>query len=962
MPASKSGSEAPLFGFTMKNKLLCLLSVPSLCLVLAGCATLGATDPASGQLLEGDPAVVSGVLANGFSYRILQNSYPPNRVFLRLAVKAGSVLEANNERGIAHLVEHMAFNGSAHFSGNELVNYFEALGMAFGPEVNAYTSFDETVYRLDIPADNPEALGTSLAVISDWACGLSFDEAELEKERGVVLEEWRLGRGVEGRAWDALLPFLFPFSRYAARMPIGDPGIIQKAPRERILNFYKKWYRPELMTLVIVGDADPGMLEQAAREGLSAIPASKTPRALPSYPVSVPKMKLSLRLSDPEAPYAQVFIGSLFPAIQVRTREDQKLFIAGAVAINALSARLDEQVQDGDLFLGSQVLAIPILRSMTAGAIWFNPRPGLFEAAFKTVIDEIDRFALHGITETELERQKAYLRSDALDVWQNNKKAESPDRARRLVESVLNETPFLSADTEYRLALEAIDALAMDEANAVIRRYFDRRGSRLLAIAPPDAGVPAKPALTRMWKQRRSPSPGPYNDDLDDRPLFPPELAGSPGAITAERVLSDGSGGGPAITEFTLSNGARVVVCPTDFKEDSFLFNALSRGGLSLVSDDDYPSASAAAEFAGLSGLNGFRQTRVTKKLAGRSVTVGPELRETYAGLSGSAAARDRETFFQLVNLYFSAPNFTDPAWKRVTGTIASRIEANQNYPQNYFFAELLKALYPGSVRHNEPEGSFLAALDKARAQQFYRQFYGGAGNFVFVFTGALTVEEAKRLSALYLASLPAGERTEARDRFPAFPGGQERTRIQKGIDPQSMVRIVFGGVNPSIEGDLHTEQDLIASMAEFIEMRLRNTIREELGASYGVGAYCYQENYPSRRYAGGINFGCEPARAEELADLALRELKALGEAPVGEDDLAKLREIFSRRRETALKTNEFWQQTLIDNIARGDHSAAYSREEAVLAGLAPETMSRLLRRYFDTENCLIGILLPEDP
>ncbi|MDR2245364.1 MAG: insulinase family protein, partial [Treponema sp.] len=791
-----------------------MFSVFLLCLVLAGCATTDNTGSAPGELLEGDPAVISGVLENGFSYRILQNSYPENRIFLRLVVKAGSVLEAYNERGIAHLVEHMAFNGSAHFSENQLVDYFETLGMAFGPEVNAYTSFDETVYRLEIPADNPEALGTSLTVISDWASGLTFDEAELEKERGVVLEEWRLGRGVNGRAGDALLPFLFPFSRYAARMPIGKPDIIRNAPRDRIVNFYKKWYRPELMTLIIVGDANGALLEQAVKGRLSSIPASEKPRgrpgaspAFPSYPVSVPKIKLSLRLSDPEAPYTQVFIGSLFPAVRVKTREDQRLFTAGAVAVNALSARLKEQVQDGDLFLGGQALTIDLLRSMNAGAIWFNPRQGVFDDAFKAVIDEIDRFVEYGITETELERQKANLRSNALDTWQNKKKARSPDIAYRLVESVLNETPLLSADAEYQLALETINALTTDEVNTVIQWYFDGRGSRLLTIAPPDAGVPSKWAISRMWKRYRNPSLGVYNDDLDDRPLFPPELAGSPGSITAERVLSDGSGGTqagvpPAITEFTLSNGAKVVVCPTDFKDDFFVFNALSRGGLSLVSDDEYPSASIAAEYAGASGLNGFRQTQVTKKLAGKNVTVGPKLNETYAGLSGSAAARDMESLFQLVNLYFTSPDFTEAAWKRVTGNISSKIEANQKYPQNYFITELLKILYPGSVRLNEASGSFAGALNSAEARQFYRRFYGGAGNFTFVFTGSITVDEVKRLSAVYLASLPAGEIAEARDTFPDFPEGKQVVRIKKGIERQSWVRIYFGGVNPEVEGD----------------------------------------------------------------------------------------------------------------------------------------------------------------
>jgi zinc protease len=718
------------------NTLLYLFSVFSLfslCMVFSACATVGSTGSNTGELLDGDlasdPAVISGILENGLSYRILQNSYPENRVFLRLVVKAGSVLEANNERGIAHFVEHMAFNGITYFSGNELVNYFEALGMAFGPEVNAYTSFDETVYRLEIPADDPEALNASLTVISDWACGLAFDEAELEKERGVVLEEWRLGRGVEGRAWDALLPFLFPLSRYANRMPIGKPDVIRNAPRDRIVNFYKKWYRPKLMTLIIVGDADGAQLEQAVKERLSSIPASEKPRALPSYPVSAPKTKLSLRLSDPEAPYTQVFIGSLFPSVRVKTREDHRLFTAGAVSVYTLSARLYEQVQDGDLFLGGQALTINLLRSMNASAIWFNPKPGMFDDAFKTVIDEIDRFVEYGITETELERQKVNLRSGAFDTWQNSKKAESSDIAYRLVESVLNETPFLSADAEYQLALETIDALTIDEVNAVIKRHFNGRGSRLLTIAPPDADVPSKQAIDRMWKRYRNPSIGPYNDDLDGRPLFPPELAERPGSIIAERVLSDGSGGTPtggtpAITEFTLSNGAKVIVCPTDFKEDVVVFNAVSRGGLSLVSDDEYPSASATAEYAGMSGLNGFRQTQITKKLVGKNVTVGPDLDETYAGLSGSAAARDMESLFQLVNLYFTSPYFTDASWKRVTGNIASRIDANQKYPQNYFAAEQLKILYPGSVRLNQPDASFIESLDADKARRFYQQFY----------------------------------------------------------------------------------------------------------------------------------------------------------------------------------------------------------------------------------------------
>jgi zinc protease len=391
------------------------------------------------------------------------------------------------------------------------------------------------------------------------------------------------------------------------------------------------------------------------------------------------------------------------------------------------------------------------------------------------------------------------------------------------------------------------------------------------------------------------------------------------------------------------------------------VFNALSRGGLSLVSDDEYPSASVAADYGEMSGINAFRQTQVTKKLAGKNVAILPGLYENCAELYGSAAARDMERFFQLINLYFTSPYFTEAAWKRITGNIASKIEANQKSPRDYFFTELWKTLYPGSVRHNRPTASFVEALDAAKARQFYRQFFGGAGNFTFIFSGDIAVDEVKRLGAIYLASLPSGERAEARNTQPAFPVGRQTVRIKKGIEPQSQVNIQFGGVNPEVEGDIHTEQDLIVSMCELIELRLREKVREQMGASYGVGVHCNQRNYPSREYWGSIRFGCKPERAEELAELVVQELKALGETPAKEEDLVKLREGFTRRRETALKTNEFRQRTLTANILRGDESAAYSRRETVLAALTPETLPRLIRRYFNAENHVTGILLPED-
>jgi zinc protease len=964
----------------MKNR-FAWAALAVFCMSSLACITGGGfSDGADSARLQNDSAIVSGTLENGLSYRILKNQYPENRISLRLVIKAGSVQEAENQRGLAHLVEHMAFQGTSHFTGNELVHYFESIGMGFGPDLNAYTSFDETVYMLEIPADNPEALSAGLTAIYDWACGVRFDQAALEKERGVVLEELRLGMGVTKRAWDALMPFLFPFSRYANRSPAGSADVIRNAPRKRIVDFYDKWYRPELMTVIIAGDADSAALEKALVERLSAIPAGAKKTKAAEYRVFNLPIKLSLRFQDPEAPYTQVFMGSLFPAVLPKTAGVSRLLTALDIARTVLNARLNERVQDGDSLLNAENFVMEALNSMSAGIVWFSPRNEKFTAAFEAVLDETDRFAQFGVTPGELERHKANLRAGALNARQDRKKTESRTMADRLVYSAINNTPLLSPDDQYNLAIDTINGITIDEVNSVIRQYYGGRGTRLVVSTPNDSGIPSKAGIDRIWKNYRSRSLAPYDDSLDGRPLFPPPSGVKSGAVVSERNIP-GSGENPAIVELTLSNGAKVIVCPTDFREDRLVFNAVSRGGLSLFDDAGYPSASCAANYVFFSGLNGFKQTDVTKKLAGKTAEVGLSLNETGAGLWGSAASRDMETLFQLANLYLSSPWFTGPAWERIKSNVASRIEAVQKYPHNFFSNEMSKFIYRDSVRFTEANPAFLAGLDSAAAERAYRRLFGDAGSFTFIFTGDVNIDEIKRLSAAYLASLPsAGTKNEAKNNYPPFPEGRQTLKIRKGIAQQGRVALVFGGDNPEIEGDPLIEQDLIRAMTELIEIRLREKIREKMGASYGVGVECWQINYPSRLFGSQISFGCEPAREEELAELVINELRAMQENPPPTSspptsspsattttpetamtaDLVKLRESFIRGRETGVKTNDFWQRAIIFNVMRGETGAGTGDSESVLAALNDETMRRLVTRYFNTRRCVTGFLLPE--
>ncbi|MDR1785982.1 MAG: insulinase family protein, partial [Spirochaetaceae bacterium] len=522
-------------------------------ILLVSCAT-AARGP-----LEQDPAVRSGVLANGLTYRILRNTQPGNRLFLRLVVKAGSVLEDDDQRGLAHLVEHMAFKNTAHFAENELIKYFESIGMAFGPDVNAYTSYDQTVYMLEIPADSGEALDTALTVIGDWAWGVTFEEEALQKERDVVIEEWRLDRGFSGRVQDAILPFLFQGSRYADRATIGVPEVIKNAPRERIVDFYETWYRTNLLTVLIVGDADPDVIEGAVREKLSEIPEDsaihRKKAARPEYPVPLSRDEAALVITDPESPYPMAQLYEFFPARPVRSRGDFKNRLLRQVASDILGERLNERAEQGAPFLRAGSSFYHLIRPLWAGSTAFIPREGQFEGAFKAVLDEMDRFRAFGVTQGELDRQKQNQLAWADQAWQNRDKTESSALIGALIGSELYGEPFLSPEARHELVGSLIGEISVKEVNRTIASYFGSRGKFLIVTAPEDSPLPPAAEIEDLWKNYRSKTPlAPPQDDGHGRPLFSPSPDFAPGKVVSEESFSLGAGDSPrTVTVFTLS-------------------------------------------------------------------------------------------------------------------------------------------------------------------------------------------------------------------------------------------------------------------------------------------------------------------------------------------------------------------------------------------------------------------------
>ncbi|MDR3311684.1 MAG: insulinase family protein [Spirochaetaceae bacterium] len=942
----------------------------ALWVALAACA--GIPHPAADSApLREDPAILTGKLGNGLAYRILRNPMPENRILLRLVVRAGSLVEDEDQRGIAHLVEHMAFEGSAHFQANELISYFESIGMDFGADVNAYTSFEETVYMLEVPADDPAMLDTALTVVQDWTDTISFDPERLEKERAVVIEEWRLGRGYSGRVQDKMLPFLFADSRYAQRKVIGDPEIIRTISRDRIMDFYHAWYRPEMMTVVIVGDADPLYIEEKIKQYLSLVPGGDIKTEAPEYTVPIQGDPRALVITDAENPYTQAQVYHFSPPEPVRTEADFAAALVREIAGAALSERLNERLEEENspiLAAGSNIS--PFLRKLTAAHTWLVPKDGQWTAAFHSLLEELDRYGRFGITEGELDRQKQRILSGSRLSWQNRDKTPSQDKAYALVNSVLDGSPLLSPDEKYELTRKSLGTIRKNDVDGAIRRYFSGRGTMLLVVTRPPEGLPLSPEVLSQeeiradWHGYRPVSPlEPWPENADDAPLWPGYPL--PGFITAERLLPDGTGspGKNPVTELTLSNGAVVWIRPTDFEADTFLFTAVSRGGLSLLTDEEYPSAQVAGDYLELSGLNGFSAAEVTKKLTGKNIRIQANLNETTATLSGSSSATDRETFFQLINLYFTVPYWTDAAWGRLLSDLRTEILARKNRPEAVFVDAVLQEVYGDSIRHGNVSEKFLNMLDPAKSEGFYRRFFSGAENFVFIFTGDVRLEDIRILSERYIASLPRHpipEPADPRDTSLPFPRGKPIVTVRKGLEAQSQVLILFGGRDPPAVGDVYAEQDLINAMIGLLDIRLREKVRENIGGTYSVGASTALATYPRRRFVSQISFGCEPERADALAAAVLEEIAVLQKNPASDTDMVKLRETFVRNRETGYKNNAFWHGNLVRNISRGDRSAAIAGEDTVRELLTAETMRRMIAQYFPLDNYLSAFLFPE--
>jgi zinc protease len=901
-----------------------------------------------------DPAVTVGRLDNGLRYYIRRNDRPEKRAELRLVVNAGSVLEDEDQLGLAHFLEHMAFNGTEHFEKQELVDYLQFIGMRFGADVNAYTSFDETGYMLTVPTDSTEIVETAFQILEDWAHGIAFDSVEIEKERGVVLEEWRLGQGAQARIRDQQYPVLFRGALYAERLPIGDPEVLETFDHAALKRFYADWYRPDLMAVVAVGDFDPAWIQELIHRHFDGLAGPEVERPRPAVTVPGHEETLFSIATDPELTLSNVTVAWKLPLSEQATHADYRRSFVEQAYNSMFNFRMFEITQSTEdpPFLGAGSGKGRFVRESDVYYLGATVKDGEIERGLERVLVEAERVARFGFTQAELERQKADVLRSYERSYAERDKRESSRLASEYVRVFLEGEPTPGIEYEYALARRFLPTIELHEVNEIARAWIGDQNRVILAASPEKDGisVPDELALAAAFGAVQTEPIEPWEESDSDRPLLAEEPA--PGSVVAREEIPE-----LGVEIWSLSNGARLILKPTDFKDDEVLFNGRGPGGTSLAPDEDYESASWAATLVSIGGVGEFSAVDLQKKLAGKAVSVGPSISELREGVSGSASPKDLETLFQLVYLYFTAPRRDETAVAAFRSRMHTVLANRGANPEAVYGDTVGAVMAQYHRRYLPPTADMLEKIDLDVALEFYRDRFADAGDFTFSLVGAFDPDELLPLVERYLAALPSAGREETwLDVGVEQPTGVVERTVQKGLEPKGRQTVIFTGDFDFSRENRYTLQ----SMTEVLRNMLREILREDMGGTYGVGAYGSGSREPRERYSVRIAFGADPERLDELTEAAFSAIDSLATHGASEENLAKVKEIQRRQRETDLRENGFWLSVLNVYDQNDEDLRLILDYDSLVEGLTAEAIGEAAALYFDFENYVVVKLVPE--
>jgi zinc protease len=893
-----------------------------------------------------DPAIRRAVLPNGLTYYVMKHPKPEQRAQLWLAVNAGSVLEDDDQRGLAHFVEHMAFNGTKRFAKQAIVDYIEKVGMRFGPDVNAYTSFDQTVYQLTVPTDDTKVMLTGLDILRDWAGDVSFDPTEVDKERGVVLEEWRLGRGAFARINDKQWPIMFQGSKYADRLPIGLPEILKKAPREALVRYYKEWYRPQNMAVIVVGDFDPAVVEKEIAARFGDLKSEGKARTREPVPVPRDHDTLVTVATDPELPFSQVEIVDKLDHRSERTRGDYRRTLVEWLYHRMLRARFEELALDPAApFTSAGSWTGSLTRTADSFTRSAQAKQGRTAEALAVLFREIARVERYGFSQAELDRASRDQLSEAETSAAEWEKDDSDGIADEVTRHFFEGEQMPGRPYELELNRTWLPTITLDELNKLARTWGGEKGRVISISGPAAAKLPTEAEVRTLaaakvdvdaWK------------DTPPRPLLTQIPAAGKVVETTENAAA-------GATVWKLSNGIRVIVKPTTFKNDSIEISGWQKGGSSLIANDI--DARFADDVVGVGGAGDLDPVALKKALTGKVADARVYFGELSENVYGSARPADLETALQLLHLRLTQPR-KDPrafaAWRD------DQLEWARNrrlLPEVSFYEDMEAIRSQNHPRRRPTTPEMIAKVDLDRAYDVWRARMADLGGFTFTFIGNIDTTKLKPLVETYLASLPAkGAKATWKDLDIKYAHGKITKSVVAGTEPKSYVSMTFGAPD-KWSRDAERDAQILAMV---LRIRLREVLREDMGGVYGVRSYAYIAREPKQRREAGLQWGCDPNNVDKLSKAALDVLHAIQKDGISDEYLTKVREQLKRSHETDVKENWWWASELRDAYWYGDDFTEATNLDPILARITSDHVKAAAKRFFDEKNLVVGVLRPK--
>jgi zinc protease len=894
-----------------------------------------------------------GKLSNGLTYYIQKNTEPAKRAVLYLVTNVGSLMEGDDQLGLAHFTEHMAFNGTRDFPKNELIEYLQKAGVKFGADVNASTSFNETIFKLPLPTDNPEVFEKSFSILANWAGMVSFETDAIDRERGIIIEEGRSrGKDASERIQKQILPSLVNHSRYASRMPIGTEDILRNFKPERIKQFYKDWYRPDLQAVIAVGDFDPAQVEAFIKKNFSVLKNPSNPRKRLSYSIPSSTETAVEILTDKEQTSTRLQILVRHQGKTPKTTTDLLESMQRSIFNRMMGSRVAElrQLPNTPILLASIGYG-KFLADVDAFTMTISPKAGQLEKAVQKVLEIKEQVKQFGFTETELQRAKLSLLNTLERQWKERDKNNSINYVNEYVKHFLTGEGIPGIDYEYHFLKNNMDKIQLAAINKLLP-LWDIKTNRIVILEAPEkdkASLPDQRTLL-SWIDEANKNVKPYVDEVVSATLLSEKPKGS--KITSQK--EDASSG---VTELFLENGVRVVLKPTTFKNDQIIINGYSYGGTSLAPDAAYTSASLAALLVNRSGLGSLTKAQISKMLSGRSVNISASISDFTEGISGSSSPEELETAMQLVYLYFTQPRKDTNIWSGILSQQQASLSNRGINPIQVFqdtVAAVLNNYHPRKMPEN-PQALKEASIDEA--YRFYKTRFEDAAGFTFVLVGNLDTAKVKPLIAQYLGALPSLNRKDTFvDPGIKIPSGHFRKTVYKGLEEKSRVQLVFHSDYQYSESN-NIQMD---ALKEVVNYRLLNRLRAKESGVYTPSVNVSYTKVPNQKFNLTISFNCAPGNVDNLIQASLEEIAAIRKTGPSLSEIEKFIAATQRMEETQVNSNVYWAYSLRTQYMLNDGQAGVLKKSEALKQVTTESVKAAAKQYLSGSDLIEFVLMPE--